>query len=227
MDFNEFEVVDELPNGLKIIQDKRYYRFTSDSVLLSKFARAKTGDKVADFCAGSGIVAFHFYALNKDVKFVDFTLFEMQPTLANLSKKSVELNGFDFFKVENVKIQDVDSKYCGAFSLILCNPPYERGGFDNESYEKAVCRKEITINLAEIVKKASYCLKFGGRLALINRADRLAEVCYTMHEAGIEAKKIQFVSGKEGDLPYLVMVEGVKGGKPCSQILPTIINEKK
>jgi tRNA1(Val) A37 N6-methylase TrmN6 len=54
-----------LIDGLKIVQDTRLYRFTSDSVLLSRFAHAKKNDVVADFCAGSGIVAFHFYALNK------------------------------------------------------------------------------------------------------------------------------------------------------------------
>ena len=63
----EYEVLEDmLIDGLKIVQDTRLYRFTSDSVLLSKFAKAKKGDTIADFCAGSGIVAFHFYALNEE-----------------------------------------------------------------------------------------------------------------------------------------------------------------
>ena len=71
VELNENEVLEDmLLNGLKIVQDTRLYRFTSDSVLLSRFAKPKKGDKVADFCAGSGIVAFHFYALHKD-KFPD------------------------------------------------------------------------------------------------------------------------------------------------------------
>ena len=66
MRLSEYEVAEDLMiDGLKVIQDTRLYRFTSDSVLLSRFARAKRGDNVADFCAGSGIVAFHFYALNR------------------------------------------------------------------------------------------------------------------------------------------------------------------
>ncbi|MFR1982763.1 MAG: hypothetical protein ACLS4Z_02795 [Christensenellaceae bacterium] len=61
MQLSDYEVAEDmLIDGLKIVQDTRLYRFTSDSVLLSRFARAKAGDKVADFCAGSGIVAFHF-----------------------------------------------------------------------------------------------------------------------------------------------------------------------
>ena len=44
------EVVEELLEGdLKIIQNVSLYRFTSDAVLLSRFARAKARDVVADF----------------------------------------------------------------------------------------------------------------------------------------------------------------------------------
>ena len=89
MQLSEYEVAEDmLIDGLKIVQDTRLYRFTSDSVLLSRFARAKAGDKVADFCAGSGIVAFHFYALHRALKGLDLTLFEMQRRLSELSEKT-------------------------------------------------------------------------------------------------------------------------------------------
>lgn len=230
---DEYEVLEDmLIDGLKIVQDTRLYRFTSDSVLLSRFAKAKKGDVVADFCAGSGIVAFHFYALNKD-KFpqLQFTLFELQKQLSDLSVKTAQWNGFDNFKMVNCPLQDLEKsknkEYHEAFSLVLCNPPYEKSGvgFDNDEYHKAICRKEITITLKEIARAAAYVLKYGGRLCMLHRADRLAEVCYTLHELNIEVKKIQFVGGRYGTKPYLVMIEGVKGGKACSDILPTIVNE--
>lgn len=225
MQLTDTEVVEDmLIDGLKIIQDTRLYRFTSDSVLLSRFARAKKGDKVADFCAGSGIVAFHFYALNKEVGGLSFTLFEMQKELSALSEKTVQINGFDNFRVVNGKIQDLGGEYREKFSLVLCNPPYERGGFENGDFLKAVCRKEITVNLREIAQAAFAALKFGGRIALVNRADRIAEVCYTFRECGIEIKRIQFAAGREGAKPYLLLAEGVKGGKPGTEILPTLVN---
>ena len=41
----EFEVAEDMQmDGLKIVQDTRLYRFTSDSVLLSKFATPKKRD---------------------------------------------------------------------------------------------------------------------------------------------------------------------------------------
>ena len=227
MELGEYEVLEDmLIENLKIVQDTRLYRFTSDSVLLSRFAKAKKGDVVADFCAGSGIVAFHFYALNKaKLRDLRFTLFEMQEELSALSKKTAAYNGFDNFEFVQGKLQDIPKAYNEKFSLVLCNPPYERGGFDNDEYCKAVCRKEITINLQEIAKAVNFALKYGGRLCMLHRADRLAEVCYTLHDAKLEVKKIQFVGGRYGTKPYLVMIEGVKGGKPCSEILQTIYNE--
>ena len=120
----EFEVADDMMlDGLKIVQDKRLYRFTSDSVLLSKFVAPKKGEKIADFCAGSGIVGFHFYALNRErLKDALILLVELQTPLAELSKKTIALNGFKNFSVENCALQNLSKTYNEQFSLIICNP---------------------------------------------------------------------------------------------------------
>ena len=125
-------------------------------------------------------------------------------------------------------MQEIPETYREQYSLILCNPPYERAGtgFDNDEYEKAVCRKEITLTLKEIAKAASFALKFGGRICLLHRADRIAEVCYELKAVNIEVKKIQFVGGRCGSKPYLAMIEGVKGGKPGCEIMETLINTR-
>lgn len=174
----ENEVLEDLFEDKKIIQNTTLYRFTSDSVLLSRFARAKVNDNVADFCAGSGVVGYHFACLNTHIK--SLTLFEMQNSLADMCERTAKINGFNFAKTVNIKLQDIGREYDDKFSLILCNPPYEKAGFDNDVYEKAVCRKEITITLSEIIEVAYKKLKFGGRFAIINRADRIAELFYLL-----------------------------------------------
>lgn len=215
---------DLLIDNLKIVQNVSLYRFTSDSVLLSRFAKGKNKDVVADFCSGSGVVGIHFWALNKQISSV--TLFEMQEELYQTSLKSIRLNGLENFTAVNCKIQDIPREYDDKFSLILCNPPYEKGegGFENADYKKAVCRKEITITLKEIVESAYRKLKFGGRLALVNRADRAAETLFVMKQRGIEPKRLQFVSGSPESKPYLLLAEGTKGGKEGVDVLPTLIN---
>ena len=81
--------------------------------------------------------------------------------------------------------------------------------------------------LREVIAAAAKCLKFGGRFALCNRADRLAEVLYTMKGAGIEPKRVQLVRGRAGAKPYLLLCEGVKGGKPGTEILPDLVNTEQ
>ena len=58
---NENERIDDLElNNLKIIQNKNYFCFGMDSVLLSDFARKiKKGSKVIDLGTGTGILR-HF-----------------------------------------------------------------------------------------------------------------------------------------------------------------------
>ena len=202
--------------GLKIIQSEALYRFSSDSVLLSRFAEYKKGDVVADFCAGSGIVGLHFYALNKDAERIDE--YELQEPLYDLLSRSVRLNGLEK-KVfcYNMRVQDIPVEKNGAYSLILCNPPYEKadGGIKNADDGVSLCRKEIAITLEEIISVAAKKLKFRGRLCMCHKTERLADVICLLRKYGLEPKRLRFVkrSGKK-EGPYLFLVEGVKGGRP-------------
>lgn len=219
------EVLERFYGDKKIIQNTRLYRFTSDSILLSRFVKGKARDAVADFCSGSGVVGYHFLCLNPHISSV--TLFEMQESLADMSRRTAELNGFTQTETVACRVQDIPREYDDKFSLILCNPPYETGGFENMTYEKAICRKEITVTLAEIVEAAFRKLKFGGRFALVNRADRTAEALTLLKNRGLEPKRMQLVAGNAEAKPYLVMIEAVKGGRQGVEVLPTLVNARQ
>jgi len=214
------ERVEELfLNGLKIIQNENLYRFTSDAVLLTRFASAKKNEAVADFCSGSGIVGLHFYALHSGVvRSAD--LFELQPALAEMSERTVALNGLtDIFKVHNTPLQQIGKEFEEGFTLILCNPPYEKAGTGDGSLSESVrlARHEVAITLEEIVSIAAKKLRYGGRLCMCHRADRLADLIFSMRSNGLEPKRLRFASA-HGKLPYLVFIEGVKGGRPGIKI---------
>lgn len=212
-----YRITEDLMLGdLKIVQDKRLYRFTSDSILLSRFADSYSGEVVADFCAGSGIVGLHYYGLNADkVKSVD--LFELQPELCELARSSIEINNLsDKFTVIEGKLQNAPVGINGKYSLILCNPPYKKknGGEQGLTAHIAVCRHEIEITLEEIIATASRLLKYGGRLCICQKLERFTDVVYYMRKYGIEPCAIDFVRTEANKPPYLVMVKGVKGKKP-------------
>ena len=133
MDDEIYRITEDLMIGdLKIVQDKRLYRFTSDSIVLSRFADCLKSEVVADFCAGSGIVGLHYYGLHADrVKTVD--LFELQPELCEIARKSIEINGLqDKFSLIEGRLQDAPVSLNGKYTLVLCNPPYIRSAVCDE-----------------------------------------------------------------------------------------------
>lgn len=212
-------------NGLKVYQDDSLYKFTSDSVLLAKFAKPKKNDTVADFCAGSGVVGLYYLGLNRPLV-KSLTLFEKQTPLYELSKKSIELNGLnDLVSAVNIPLQEMGTEWAGKFSLILCNPPYMPvgGGFLDKEEHIAICRTEVSLPLKDLVASISIALKFGGRVCLVHRADRLIDVITEMKKNNIEPKRLQFVSGGKKE-PYLFLMEGVKGGKSGLTVHNTVEN---
>lgn len=216
---------DLLIDGLKIIQNKSLYRFSSDAVLLSRFASFKKGDVIADFCAGCGIVGMHFFALNKGVERIDG--YEIQPELADTFRRSIEYNGLqDKIFCYNQPIQDIEKQKNCTYSLILCNPPYKKknSGGTNPEGHIAICRHEIAVTLEEIIEISAKKLKFGGRLAMCQRVERLTDMLSLMRQYKIEPYKLQFVISGDEPKPYLFLVEGVKGITRQLTVLPTIKN---
>ncbi len=209
-----------LDGGVCVFQDDNLYKFTSDAVLLSKFIKCKKSEVVADFCAGSGIVGLNFFALNKNlVKSLDF--FEIQAPFCDLINKSIGYNNLtEIAKVHNTRVQDIASIHYEKYSLITCNPPYFKptDSKEGENISVKTAREEIFLTLEELISKASKCLKFGGRLALVHVTDRLVDTLTLMRKYNIEPKKLQFISAKD-KAPYLFIVEGAKGGKGGLKVL--------
>lgn len=222
-----YRITEDLMIGdLKIVQDKRLYRFTSDSILLSRFADCINHEKVADFCAGSGIVGLHYYGLNAD-KVDKVDLFELQPELCELAHTSIQINRLeDKFSVIEGKLQNAPADFNGKYSLVLCNPPYKKknSGEQGLSDHIAICRHEVEITLEEIIRTAARLLAYGGRLCICQKLERFTDVIYYMKNNGIEPCDIAFVRTKPEKPPYLVMVKGVKGKKPQLKQIGELIN---
>ena len=118
----ENERVDDLQlDDLKIIQNKNGYKFSTDSVLLANFGKAKASDKYLDLCSGSGVVAILFSWKNK-IK--NANLIELQQKLADQAKRSIEMNGLNIKVINddlNNSLKYFDSE---GLDVITVNPPY-------------------------------------------------------------------------------------------------------
>ena len=154
VELRENERIDDLQrNGYKIIQNSEKFCFGMDAVLLSDFAKVKTGASVLDLGTGTGIIPILMEAKSKAEH---FTALEIQEESADMARRSVCLNHLEN-KIEIVTgdIKEAGSIFKAAsFDVITCNPPYMIGqhGITNPDAPKAIARHEIACTLSDVVK---------------------------------------------------------------------------
>lgn len=211
----EGERADELElNGLKIIQSKTDYCFTSDAVILANLVKASAKQKVVDLCSGSGIIATLIAAKTK-ARIIN--AIELQTRLADSAKRSVELNGLK----DRINIICDDAKNAsrrlgyGSQDIVVCNPPYYRlgEGVMSENSEIAIARHEVAITLEGIVDISAKLIKFGGKIYIIYRADRLSELLCMMSAKKLEPKILYNIQPAKGKAVDTVVVIAKSGGE--------------
>ncbi len=209
------ERVDDLErDGLLLIQNAKRFRYGVDAVLLSWFAQAKTGERVLDFCTGTGVVPI---LMTAKTNAKCFTGLEIQTEVADMAKRSVTLNGLE----ERVTIMEGDVKeasrlFGGAsFDVVTVNPPYlaEHGGIHNEDMSKAISRHEILCSLEDVIREAVKVLKPGGRMYMVHRPFRLGDIITLMAKYKMSPRRLVMVYPKVSKDAALVLIEGVRGGK--------------
>ena len=112
----------------------------------------------------------------------------------------------------------------GQLDLVICNPPYKatNAGIESSITAQKIARHEIMCNIDDVCRSASKLLKFGGRLCMCNRPERLADVITAMKSNNIEPKRIRFVANNPEQSPWLFLIEGKKGSKPFLKIDPPL-----
>lgn len=221
----ENETIDDLQlGGLKIIQKKDGFKFGTDAVLLSDFAKDVKSEKTLDMCSGSGIVPILLSAKTKTAKI--FCL-EIQEIMCDTAKRSMELNNLSG-RIEVVCGDVKDGvKIFGKrqFDLITCNPPYMKinSAIPNENNLKLIARHEILCNLEDVIAVSSSLIKTSGHLVLVHQPRRLCEITGLMQKYNIAPKRIRFVMKKAKDAPELVLIDGMFGAKSDVKILPSLI----
>ena len=210
------ERIDELNrNGYQIIQDRSRFCFGMDAVLLSGFARVKSGERVLDLGTGTGIIPI---LLEAKTEGKHFTGLEIQPDSADMARRSVALNHLEN-KIDIVTgdIKDASNLFgASSFDVITTNPPYMIGqhGLQNPDEAKAIARHEILCTLEDIIRESAKVLKPKGRFYMVHRPFRLAEIFGCMTKYGIEPKRMKLVYPFVDKEPNMVLIEGLLGGNP-------------
>lgn len=210
----ENEKIEDLQlKNLKIIQNKKWFCFGMDAVLLSDFVEFKKDATVVDLGTGTGIIPILLYGKRSPKKIYGI---EIQTEVAEMAKRSIELNKIE----EHIEILNIDMKKIeehinkNSIDVIVTNPPYveNNGGLINPLDKKAISRHEITINLEDVIRISSSLLKQYGQFYMVHRPQRLVDIISLLRKYNLEPKKMRFIHPREGEQPNMVLIKAVKSG---------------
>lgn len=224
------EQIDTLRNGNKIIQDTDSFMFGIDAVLLSQFACSgvRSDDSCIDLGTGNGIIPL---LMEKSCRAKAFTGLEIQKKAVELAKRSVELNGLgDRIKIVQGDIKNVSRLFeKHSFNVTVSNPPYAlvSQGKQNDCDEKTIARHEVLCTLEDVVAAADFLLHTHGKLFMIHRPERLADIFASLAVHKLEPKQLRFIQPFADEAPNLVLIEARKNARPGIKMLPTLIVRRR
>lgn len=223
------ERLDELHrNGYFIIQNPDCFCFGMDAVLLSGFANVKPNELAIDLGTGNGIIPI---LLEAKTCGRHFTGLEIQPENVDMARRSVALNHLeDKISIIQGDIKDASQRFgASSFHVVTTNPPYMTGkhGLTNANRAKAIARHEILCTLKDVIRESARLLVPGGRFYMVHRPFRLAEIMCAMSCCGMEPKRMKLVYPFVDKEPNMVLIEGLRGGKPRITVeKPLIVYER-
>ncbi len=220
------ERLEPLGNKMHIVVSDSH-TFGTDAILLSNFASIKRKDIACDMGTGCGIIPLVWCKGETNRIFA----LDIQPKAIEQLNKSIEVNSLngriipvncDLRSLKGVLEQ-------GNFDLVTMNPPYKPVGTGIESVAEAerIARHEVMCTIDDAVVAASKLLKYGGRFCMCHRPERLCDIIVSMRKNGIEVKKLRFVVQEEGKAPWLVLVEGKRGGKSGVTVMNNLVMKNK
>jgi tRNA1Val (adenine37-N6)-methyltransferase len=218
------KTLDRLLSGsIKILQKRKGYRFSIDSILLANFIRLRRGQKIVDLGTGSGIIPI---LLGTKVKSTEIWGVEIQEDLAEMAKKNVEINHLS----GRIHILQGDARNLvhrmesEGFDIVLTNPPYRRirSGRLNLQSERAIARHEIMGSLTDMASAAYRLLKPKASFCVVYPAVRIADLITSMRESHLEPKRLRLVYPNIRKGAQLILFESTKGGGPGVEINPPL-----
>lgn len=209
---------------LRIVQNTQMFNFSLDSVLLPNFVTLnKSINNILDIgCGNAPIPLILSTKTSAKIKGI-----EIQEDVYSMAVKSVSLNNLNNqISIINDDINEyAKGDLTEFYDVITCNPPFfkvsDLSKLNDSSY-KTIARHEVKLNLGQLMKISRKLLKNGGNVAIVHRPERLVDIFLEMRSNNIEPKKIQYVYPRVGSDANIVLVEGVKNGKPGLKLLPPI-----
>jgi tRNA1Val (adenine37-N6)-methyltransferase len=145
-----------------------------------------------------------------------------------MARRSVRLNGLGGrIRIDTGDIKEAARLYGSAvFDAVTVNPPYLNTGEASGQGPIALARHEIACTLGDVLRAAASVLKHGGKLYMVHRPHRLADVMAGLRAYRLEPKRLRLVQPGAGKDAVLVLIEAALYGGAWMTVMPTLDLEK-
>lgn len=212
--------------AFRFYQDPGHFCFNTDTVLLAGFVHPSPGDHVLEI--GTNNAALLVWLDQFDV--ASLTGVEILPQAAAVARLNAEMFISHPCQIVEEDIRTFSQEQQDLAELVVCNPPYfppEPSLPESRATLRQKGRIEYTLNLEELAASASRLLKSGGRLALVHRPQRTAEIFAALFKNRLTPSRLQFVYDRRDGQCKSVLIEAVLDRKPQMQAEPPLwIGEK-
>lgn len=209
--------------GLKIFQHRNKWRFSHDSVMLSKFCaeietvyfKNEPKNLILDVGTGCGVIPILLKKfLQTDSKYFGIEIETESTKIADLNFKTNNIKGY--LIAGDIRFHPFRTQ----FDIIISNPPYVPVGEGkiSQKYDKA--KWEITFELKSFAKVSSQILKKGGRIYVAYNPTRLGELLSVFYKSGLNPSFIRFFHHSPEKSCAFFLISCQKEGRRKLEILP-------
>lgn len=196
---------------LMIEQPEEGPRVSVDTILLSAFVRVRGKEKVIELGSAHGAVSL---LLARRFPSSVIEGLEIQTELVEMARRNAVENGLeDRVSFREGDLRTVREVYpAQSFSVVVVNPPYDEAACSRHSprESEAAARHGTHCTLEEVVIAARYLLSNKGRLFMVLRAKRCAELMSLLSGQRIEPKRIRPVYPSPGREASIVLVQATR-----------------
>ena len=200
-----------LPNGFTLELAPGAFPLSTDSMVLSHFARLPKNAAVLDLGSGCGTLGLLLCSRDGTCR---VTGMELDETAHAAALENIRRNGLEA-RMESicVDLRTLPERIApGSFSCCISNPPYFSGGPASRALPLA--RREDACTPEDLFRSAAWALKYGGDFFLVHKPERLAELTAAGSRHGLEAKNLCLVRHRPGSPVNLILLRFRKGAKP-------------
>ena len=189
--------------NLKILQDDSMFKMNTDTHLLGCYLKVKKNEVILDVGTNNGALLL-YASLHSPKQMIGVDINEKAIKLA---EKNMEINNLECdlicCKIQDLKINNVD--------VIVCNPPYFVEKNKNIIEDIKNARHEDNLSLDELFMCYRRLLKDNGRIYMVHRANKIAQIieCGLKHD--IKINKMKFVYDKRKKNAITVLLELRRG----------------